>query len=464
MNENFSMGSIDVNIMTKVDKDNYRNGNKLPIEFNDAHAAVRGFANSNLSSSIILSAGLNPRLFSYMEGFNDFYPNTLGEIKKKIVLKVSDFKSAIIQGKYLAKKGLWVSEYRVESGLNCGGHTFATEGFLLGPILAEFRDKRQELTDSVKELLLNALRNKNFIIPKKELNIKITAQGGVGTSEEHEFLLEHYKVDSVGWGTPFLLVPEATTIDKPTMDQLIVAKEKDLFLSNISPLGIPFNSLRGNTKDEEKFNLIKMGRPGSKCPKQYVAMNTEFNNTSMCVASRSYQKLKIEELKTKDLSTEEYQNRFNKIVEKACTCVGLGTSALLVHNLDTKVEGKGVSVCPGPNMAYFDKKMSLKEMTDHIYGKINLITRKDRPNMFTKELDIYIEYLKEKIENTKSEMTKKQEKYLISFENNLNEGIKYYQRLFSELKGKFEDKKASILADLEASKKALQRLRTEPKK
>lgn len=459
MNENFSMGSIDVNIMTKVDKDNYRNGNKLPIEFNDAHAAVRGFANSNLSSSIILSAGLNPRLFSYMEGFNDFYPNTLGEIKKKIVLKVSDFKSAIIQGKYLAKKGLWVSEYRVESGLNCGGHTFATEGFLLGPILAEFRDKRQELTDSVKELLLNALRNKNFIIPKKELDIKITAQGGVGTSEEHEFLLEHYKVDSVGWGTPFLLVPEATTIDKSTMDQLIVAKEKDLFLSNISPLGIPFNSLRGNTKDEEKFNLIKMGRPGSKCPKQYVAMNTEFNNTSMCVASRSYQKLKIEELKTKDLSTEEYQNRFNKIVEKACTCVGLGTSALLVHNLDTKVEGKGVSVCPGPNMAYFDKKMSLKEMTDHIYGKINLITRKDRPNMFTKELDIYIEYLKEKIENTKSEMTKKQEKYLISFENNLNEGIKYYQGLFSELKGKFEDKKASILADLEASRKKLQNLK-----
>ncbi len=459
MHDNFSMGSIDVNIMTKVDKDNYRKGEKLPIEFNDAHAAVRGFANSNLSSSIILSAGLNPRLFSYMEGFKDFYPDNMGEIKKKIVLKVSDFKSAIIQGKFLAKKGLWVSEYRIESGLNCGGHAFATEGFLLGPILAEFRDKRSELSQSVKELLLNALRNKNFIIPKKELDIKITAQGGVGTSEEHDFLLDHYKVDSVGWGTPFLLVPEATTIDKPTMDQLIIAKEKDLFLSNISPLGIPFNSLRGNTKDEEKFNLIKMGRPGSKCPKQYVAMNTEFNNTSMCVASRGYQKLKIEELKTKDLSTEEYQYRFNKIVEKSCTCVGLGTSALLVHNMDTKVEGKGVSVCPGPNMAYFDKKMSLKEMTDHIYGKINLISRKDRPNMFSKELDIYINYLKDKMETTKVEMTKKQEKYLISFEKNLNEGISYYQRLFGELKGKFEDNRTKILEDLEEKRKILQQMK-----
>ena len=195
LQENLSMGSIDVNIMTKVDKDNYRQGEKLPMEYNDAHAALRGYANSNLSSSLILSAGMNPRLYSYMEGFKDFYPDAVGEIKKKIVLKVSDFKSALIQGKFLAKKGLWVSEYRIESGLNCGGHAFATEGFLLGPILAEFRDKRDELTKSVKEVLMQALRDKKFIIPKKELEVKVTAQGGVGTAEEHDFLIDHYKVD-----------------------------------------------------------------------------------------------------------------------------------------------------------------------------------------------------------------------------------------------------------------------------
>ncbi|MDZ7615176.1 MAG: hypothetical protein U5K51_16885 [Flavobacteriaceae bacterium] len=40
--------------------------------------------------------------------------------------------------------------------------------------------------------------------------LKSTVQGGVGTAEEHEFLLTHYQADSVGWGTPFLLVPEAT--------------------------------------------------------------------------------------------------------------------------------------------------------------------------------------------------------------------------------------------------------------
>lgn len=50
---------------------------------------------------------------------------------KKVVIKVSDYRSALIQGKYLAKKGIWVSEFRIESGLNCGGHAFATDGYLL---------------------------------------------------------------------------------------------------------------------------------------------------------------------------------------------------------------------------------------------------------------------------------------------------------------------------------------------
>ena len=69
-----------------------------------------------------LAAGFNRRLYAYIEQFKDFYADAKGEIKKKIILKVSDFRSTIIQGKFLAKKGLWVSEYRIESGLNCGGH------------------------------------------------------------------------------------------------------------------------------------------------------------------------------------------------------------------------------------------------------------------------------------------------------------------------------------------------------
>lgn len=461
LKDNLTMGSIDVNIMTKVDKDNFKNGEKLPIEFNDAHAALRGFANSNLESSLILSAGMSPRLYSYIEQFDDFYPNENGKIKKKIVLKVSDYRSALIQGKFLAKKGIWVSEYRVESGLNCGGHAFATDGFLMGPILEEFKINRENLIQSVQEILLPALENKNKTIPNSNLELKITAQGGVGTDEEHQFLIDHYNIDSVGWGSPFLLVPEATTVDDITMTKLKEAKESDLYLSNISPLGVPFNSLKGNTKDIEKMAKIASGRPGSSCPKKYLSSNKEFTENSICTASRQYQRKKIKELDNEEISTSEYKSRFQKIIDKSCICVGLGTSALLTNKIDNKVEKDGVSVCPGPNMAYFSKIMSLKEITDHIYGRTNIISRLDRPNMFIKELNLYIDYLKNSIEETSSSLTKKQEKHLMTFSKNLNEGINYYQNLFKELKDKFENTKIDILSELDNSKKSLQVLHIE---
>ncbi len=461
MKNNLSMGSIDVNIMTKLDKENYIEDKKLPVEYNDAHAALRGYANSNLRSSLILSAGINPRLYSYFEQFDDFYANENGEIKKKIVLKVSDYRSALIQGKFFAKKGLWVSEYRVESGLNCGGHAFATDGYLLGPILAAFRDNRKELIQSIHKILIQALINKNRPLPKTELPLKITAQGGVGTAEEHQFLMEHYQLDSVGWGSPFLLVPEVTNVDESTEKLLKESTEKDLYLSNTSPLFVPFNSIKANTKDLAKLSLIDKGKPGSSCPKKYLVSNKEFSEKAICVASRQYQYLKLKELYNAGLSPDELQNKVDRIVDKACICVGLGTSALLVNNLDTRVEGGGVSVCPGPNMAYFSKTMGLKEIIDHIYGRANMITRTDRPNMFIKELKIYIDFLKDKIKGGMDLNANKQEKYLLTFVKNLNKGIDYYYKLFADLKSAFKDTKSGILAELDNSRKTLHILKIE---
>ena len=72
LENNLSAGAIDVNIMTKIDKDNFIKDEQLPVSFNDAHASLRGFANSNLSSSVVLSAGMNPRLYSYFENFEVF--------------------------------------------------------------------------------------------------------------------------------------------------------------------------------------------------------------------------------------------------------------------------------------------------------------------------------------------------------------------------------------------------------
>ena len=448
LHNNLPVGSIDVNIMTKLDKANYLKDEKLSSEFNDAHAALRGYANSKLSSSIILSAGLNPRLYGYFEKFEDFYPDENGNIKKKIVLKVSDYRSAIIQGKFLAKKGLWVSEYRIESGLNCGGHAFASDGFMMGPILDEFRVNRETLIETIFEIYNPALKNKNRLCPQKPLDVKITAQGGIGTNEEHQFILDYYKLDSIGWGTPFLLVPEVTNVDENTRKMLIEAKEKDLYLSKISPLGVPFNSLKGNTKDIEKLMLVDKGRPGSSCPKKYLVSNTEFTDKAICHASRQYQNLKLKELDAKGLNPEEHKEHFDKIVDKSCICVGLATTPLINNNIDRKIEGDNVSICPGPNMAYYSEVISLKKMVDHIYGRTNIIKRDDRPNMFIKEIVIYINYLKELIDDSPKPISEKELKYFLMFQKNMQDAIDYYKHLFPEIMVKDEEIKIDLLNNL----------------
>ncbi len=430
ISNNLSIGSIDVNIMTKLNRENYRNNEKLPLEFNDAHAALRGFANSTLKSAIILSAGMNPRLYSYFEQFEDFYPDESGQLRKKIILKVSDYRSALIQGKFLAKKGLWVSEYRIESGLNCGGHAFATDGFLMGPILEDFKRNRDHLIKTTYEALVQALERKSICVPKEALPVRFSAQGGVGTAEEHDFLLEHYQLDSIGWGTPFLLVPEVTNVDRQTQKILKQATEEDLVLSNTSPLGVLFNTVKENTKDMEKTDRIKQGRPGSPCPKKFASNNREFTEKEICLASRQYQNLKIKELDNLQLSPGEYKKNFDKITEKSCICVGLGTSALLVNDLDTKVEGEGVSVCPGPNMAYFSEVVSLRKMTDHIYGRDNILKRDDRPHMFIKELSMYMTYFRKLVNEANKPLDARTRKQILNFRDNLSDGIRYYQYLF----------------------------------
>lgn len=428
-----SPGLIDVNIMTKLDKDNFDKNEQLPIEFNDAHAALRGFANSNLESSVVLSAGMNPRLYSYFENFSDFFPNLNNELKKKITLKVSDFRSAMIQGNFLAKKGLWVSEYRIESGLNCGGHAFATDGLLLGPILEEFKQKKDQLIQSAHELMTKVLQQKQIYAPENPLPLKITVQGGVGTSEEHEFLLANYEVDSVGWGTPFLLVPEATSVDKATRELLMDAKEDDLYLSHISPLGVPFNTLRGTTNEILRQKRIDQNKAGSSCPKKFLALSKEYDPHGICTASKKFQDLKLEELENiKDtLSSKAFEKAKFSITEKSCLCVGLANASYLENDIKIKGQAQGVIICPGPNMAYFDQEVSLSDMLGHIYGNKSVLRTENRPNLFVKELKMYVDYFRNEIENTSGEITNAQLKKWNTFKANIYEGIEYYQNLLS---------------------------------
>ncbi|MCF2504764.1 hypothetical protein L0663_15330 [Dyadobacter sp. CY107] len=426
-------GAIDVNIMSKVDKlnkDVY--GQNLPDAFSDASAALRGFANSTLSSSLVLSAGMNPRLYNYLENFADFYPIQNGHSRKQIILKVSDFRSAFIQAKYLAKKGIWISEFRIESGLNCGGHAFATDGFLLGPILEEFKLKKQEMLTELFALYKAALNAKSIDI-KEIPALRITVQGGIGTAQEDEFLLKHYEVDATGWGSPFLLVPEVTNVDDQTLSELTKAESSDYYVSNSSPLGVLFNNFKRSSAEKQRLERIAKGRPGSPCKKKYLVSNTEFTAEPICTASRQYQNLKIKQIQSLNLSTAEREVKISAVTEKLCLCEGLSTATLIKHNLLTPRENHAVSICPGPNLAWFSKIYKLSEMVDHIYGRADLLAGVDRPNMFINELNLYMAHYSKDLEANLQTFSEKKEKYLNKFREQLLDGIAYYKALIPKL-------------------------------
>jgi len=425
-------GSIDVNIMSKVDKMNFTaDGSYTGNENTDALAALRGFAQSDLNSSVILSAGMSPKLYSYIETFNGFYPNKDGQARKKIILKVSDFRSAFIQAKFLAKKGLWVTEFRIESGLNCGGHAFATEGFLLGPILEEFKQKREDMVHELfgqYQIALNAKGINQVDIPQQ----RISVQGGIGTAAENDFLLTYYDLDATGWGSPFLLVPEVTNVDDKTLKQLAGAKETDFYLSNASPLGILFNNFKGSSAEVQRLERLAKGRPGSPCVKKYLVTNTEFTEQPICTASREYQNLKIKQLQSLALDNDAYNKQFDAVTEKICLCEGLCSSTYLKYELNKPKENTAVAICPGPNLAYFDRIYSLEEMVNHIYGNVNLLDKIKRPNIFIKELNLYIDYLQTDMQAQLKEISEKKRKQLNQFKTQLLDGIAYYKQLFME--------------------------------
>jgi hypothetical protein len=444
-------GNIDVNVMTKLDRNNFRGGKMLPPQYADAMSALRGFANSTLHASMVFSAGLNPRLYSYSAEFKDFFPDETGSLKKHLVLKVSDYRSAVVQSKFLAKRGLWVSEYRIESGLNCGGHAFASKGSLMGPILEEFKLKKDELIGQAHDLYSRALSSKDISSPIEPLEVRFRVSGGIGTAAEHEFIRSFYGMAEAGWATPFLLVPEVTSVDDATLESLIEATEEDVYLSAASPMMIPFWNLRTSSSEMARRKRIEEGKPGSACPKGHARIfNTEFSEHPICVSSRGYVKQKLPHLDEEGLTEKQYKWAKEDALAKSCICHELSGGATLKYGIDPKATP---AVCCGPGIAHFSKIATLEEMVDHIYGRLSLIKNSDRPHMFIKELSITLDYLKTEFEKFSMDLMNNGPKYFREFKDNLSSGIEYYRKLAEQF---VEEKRESFLEDLKKQKESLE--------
>jgi len=435
-------GSIDVNIMTKLDRLPRENGAPVDARFSDAISALRGFATSKVSSAIVFSAGLNAPLYSALGDYPDFRPDASGRSRKTVTLKVSDYRSAMIQGRFLAKRGIWVSEFRVESGLNCGGHAFATQGYLLGPILEEFSVNREDLRERLNADYNKGLEAHGLPPVAHPREMLITVQGGIGTHAEHRSMLEYFKVDGTGWATPFLVVPEVTSVDDVHLKRLLEAGEADVKLGPTSPMGIPFWTLRTSESEVQRRARIASGEPGSDCPKGYLELNTEFPGEPVCLASRVYQKQKLAAIEASDLSEMQKAHVREEVLAKSCICHDLAGGATLKYGI---VKEAHTAICPSMNIAHFKMLATLEEMVGHIYGRLALFTDPDRPHMFIRELSLYVEHLREELVRFADGFSGRKLSYYAEFKSNLIEGVNYYQDRFLDFVAEHQDRFRSDL-------------------
>ena len=126
--------------------------------------------------------------------------------------------------------------------------------------------------------------------------------------------------------------------------------------------------------------------------------------------------------------------------------------------VDKRDKKTAVSICPGPNIAYFTKLLFMEDIVDHIYGKVNLIQNNNRPHMFINELNLYMEYFTNDIIQSIDDLTKKKEKYLTNFKNQLLEGIEYYKELVPKMTRESLNQRTIILnqfKEIEAQLKQL---------
>ena len=290
LTEKMEPGEIQANIMVGLNHEEA------------AFDAVRGFAASKVKGALVLSAGVNLAVFEEIAKYKDFYRTHDKAPSKKIILKVSDYRSALIQGRYLAKKGLEVYEYRIESGVNCGGHAFFESKKLLLDVILEFVENREKLFETTRAMIEKAGK-----IPPAA-SVRITAQGGLCASEDVEKILS-LGIDGVGVGTPFLLVPQATSMDKTTRRMLAAATPEDVYISHASPLEIPFVNLRTSTAAElcrkkveeffapesEKSNAPEL-KPGFPCRQHYLCRKVPGFDHPVCMASREYVMQRLAEI------------------------------------------------------------------------------------------------------------------------------------------------------------------------
>ena len=197
-------GSVDANIMSKSDWNTSGIGGYEDPTVTDAAQALRGFAKSTLNSSMVFSAGMNPRslrLCGLVRRFLSRRPGTAAEDDHPQGERLP-------LGRYPGQVpgqarpvGVGVS-HRV--GFELRRPRLCYQGAAAGPDSGRVQKVAYKSAETASRIAQKGLRavGKNApwkIRPKCEL----PCRGGIGTAAEDQFLMERYGVDGTGWATPF---------------------------------------------------------------------------------------------------------------------------------------------------------------------------------------------------------------------------------------------------------------------
>ena len=94
-------------------------------------------------------------------------------------------------------------------------------------------------------------------------------------------------------------------------------------------------------------------------------------------------------------------------------------------------------------------------MIDHIYGRISILDNPERPHMFVRELMLYIDYFREEVEKSSSDLKEYTQKYINEFKENLLDGIEYYLNFAEQF---IKEQKERIIRDLNTLKTELENI------
>jgi hypothetical protein len=206
----------------------------------------------------------------------------------------------------------------------------------------------------------------------------------------------------------------------------VEAGEDDIYLSDASPLGIPFQNLRNSSAEKFTEDRIESGKPGSPCPKGHLRLNHDFGGV-LCTASREYQTTKLDQLGFEDAPKVDCETpAVRTMYKKQCICDQLGNGAL--KELGISKGNVPVAVCPGPNLAYFNRTYSLAEMLAFFHGVGENLVPETRPHFFAKELGLYLQYYADRVLTLPCE-TANQWEYRRDFLKNLRQGLSHYDLL-----------------------------------